>query len=104
MPGSAAAHVALDYCVPLSEMPKLFIELVNGKDGKEADMPITPSQPDTERDPEMNDGRQFERPVAITCPECGGALKTSEDGSIIKFGCHIGHSYTAEIMATGTVR
>ncbi|QPC88901.1 hypothetical protein GA830_18750 (plasmid) [Mesorhizobium sp. NBSH29] len=37
--------------------------------------------------------------MTVTCPECGGALKKFEVGSIIKFGCHIGHSYTAEIMA-----
>lgn len=99
MPGSAAAHVAPDYSVPIADMAKLLIELVNGKDGKEAVMPITPSQPDADRDPQMIDGRQFERPVAITCPECGGALQASEDGEIIKFDCHIGHTYTAEIMA-----
>lgn len=62
-------------------------------------MPSTPS-PDAERDPQVSDGQPFERPTAITCPECGGALQASEDGEILKFGCHIGHSYTAEIMAT----
>ena len=99
MPGSAAAHVALDYRVPLGDMPKLLIDLVNGKDGKEEVMPITPSRRDSERDAQTIDSGKFERPVAITCPECGGALHASEDGEIIKFGCHIGHSYTAETMA-----
>jgi len=85
--------------VPIAELAKLLVELVNGKDRKEATMPITPSEPDGERDSPTLDGRQFDRPVAITCPECGGALHASQDGKIIKFGCHIGHTYTADIMA-----
>ncbi|GLS28437.1 two-component system, chemotaxis family, response regulator CheB [Mesorhizobium albiziae] len=100
MPASAAAHVALDYRVPIAEMSNLLIRLVSGDDGKELVMPITLSQPNAEPDPQIIDGQPFERPIAVTCPECGGALHASGDGEIIKFGCHIGHSYTAEIMAT----
>lgn len=99
MPGSAAAHVALDYCVPIDDMAKLLVNLVDGKHLKEAVMPITPSQSVSEQEAEVNAERQFERPVAITCPDCGGALNASEEGTIIKFGCHIGHTYTADIMA-----
>ncbi|QPC89048.1 chemotaxis protein CheB (plasmid) [Mesorhizobium sp. NBSH29] len=99
MPKSAAAHVALDYCPPLAEMPKLLIELVNGKDGKDRAMPISSFQPASGQSPELTEARTFARPLTVTCPECGGALKKFEVGSIIKFGCHIGHSYTAEVMA-----
>ena len=98
MPRSAAEHVALDYCLPLAEMPTLLIELVDRKDAKEVAMPKTSSQLDGQ-EPETINGKKFERPLTVTCPECGGALKKSEVGSIVKFGCHIGHSYTAEIMA-----
>ena len=38
------------------------------------------------------------RPVAATCPDCGGALKQSERGALTQFSCHIGHVYTAEVM------
>jgi two-component system chemotaxis response regulator CheB len=100
MPESAATHVALDYRVSIAQMSNLLIRLVNAEDGKELVMPITPAQPDAEADPQIIDGQPFERPIAVTCPECGGALHASGDGEIIKFGCHIGHSYTAEIMAT----
>lgn len=100
MPRSAAAHVTLDYCLPLAEIAKLLIELVNGKEGKEPDMSITSSQRNVGQGPDRIDGHQFARPVAITCPECGGALNRSSTGSVIKFDCHIGHSYTAETMAS----
>lgn len=99
MPRSAAEHVTLDYCLPLAEMPKLLIKLVDRKDGKEAVMPKPSSQLDGQ-EPQTINGQIFERPLTVTCPDCGGALRRFEVGSIVKFGCHIGHSYTAEIMAS----
>lgn len=47
------------------------------------------------------DQAKLGKPVAITCPDCGGALssgKASVDG---QFRCHIGHVYTAEGMVFG---
>jgi hypothetical protein len=48
-------------------------------------------------------GRAFKRPVVLTCPEFRGALKRSEEGSIIKFGRHIRYSYTAEATALAQI-
>jgi two-component system chemotaxis response regulator CheB len=100
MPRSAAEHVALDYCVPLAELPKVLMALVDGKDGREIAMPMTPARIDAGRTLEVLETGKFDRPTAITCPDCGGALYKSSVGSVVKFSCHIGHTYTAEIMAT----
>lgn len=98
MPRRAAQHVALDYCPRLADMPELLVELAGGREGKEEAMPMRPLQSEIEHAPQIDNG-PFERPTAITCPECGGALRSSAVGQITKFGCHIGHSYTAETMA-----
>jgi two-component system chemotaxis response regulator CheB len=98
MPSSAAAHVALDYCIPLSEIPKLLVELVDGKEAKDVAM-ANPLSQRNEQKSEATSAEHFDRPLTITCPDCGGALRKSETGSIVKFACHIGHTYTAEIMA-----
>lgn len=100
MPKSAAGHVSLDYCLPLADIPNLLIKLVNGTDGKAVVMPITPSQPRAAEKLAISGGRTFERPLTVTCPDCGGALKRREVGSIVKFDCHVGHTYTAEVMAS----
>lgn len=97
MPRSAAQHVALDHRPRLADMPHLLVELAAGRNGREKAMPIRPLQLE-EQTPAI-EGGPFERPTAITCPECGGALRRSAVGPITKFGCHIGHSYTAETMA-----
>lgn len=99
MPRSAAVHVALDYSLPLSEIPRLLVELVHRKDGKDVAMSTTTLQA-TGPVTEIVNQETFERPHAVTCPDCGGALKKSKVGSIVKFGCHTGHIYTAEILAT----
>ena len=44
-------------------------------------------------------GQVLDRPITITCPDCGGALRRSETGTLTKYACHIGHTYTAEAMA-----
>ncbi|WP_426233048.1 chemotaxis protein CheB [Pararhizobium sp. DWP3-4] len=100
MPNSAAAHVALDYCLPLADLAGLLLKLVGGKMEREAAMANRHSLTENEQHPEVVTSGTFERPFTVTCPDCGGALKRFEHGSIVKFGCHIGHTYTAEIMAS----
>ncbi len=43
---------------------------------------------------------QFERPIALTCPECGGALRRT-DGKLPEFRCHTGHHFGATEIADG---
>jgi two-component system, chemotaxis family, protein-glutamate methylesterase/glutaminase len=38
------------------------------------------------------------RPVALTCPDCGGSMRQSELGTIVQFECHTGHRYTADVV------
>jgi two-component system, chemotaxis family, protein-glutamate methylesterase/glutaminase len=42
--------------------------------------------------PEVEDP---ESPLALTCPECGGALRKSGSGSAAQYRCHIGHIFGA---------
>jgi len=96
MPASAARHVRLDYCPSLSELPSLLQKLVTGK---ETAVTIDAAKAAAPARPEMINGEEFDRPITVTCPDCGGALRRSEVGTIVKYACHIGHLYTAEAMA-----
>lgn len=99
MPRSSADHVNLDYCLPLEEIPKLLVQLDNRKEESPVIKPKSASQR-AARTSETSRYNSFERPLTVTCPDCGGPLKKQEVGSIVRFGCHIGHSYTAEYLAT----
>jgi len=46
----------------------------------------------------MSDEYKLDKPVALTCPECGGALESETNGTLLQFRCHIGHVLTAETM------
>ncbi len=37
-------------------------------------------------------------PSSLTCPACGGAVWQVQDDSLTLFKCHVGHSYTAELL------
>jgi len=96
MPRSAAVQVDLDYCLPLAELPELLVRLVAGEGGV---VTIDPLNETPEAGADLIEGGEFDRPITITCPDCGGALRRSEIGPLTNYACHIGHTYTAEAMA-----
>ncbi|MFI4963962.1 MAG: chemotaxis protein CheB [Caulobacterales bacterium] len=96
MPKSAAQHVELDYCLPLAELPARLTKLVTEADRAAAVM-LLQRTPEKGRD--MIDGETLDRPLTVTCPDCGGALRRADLGGLIKYDCHIGHAYTAEALS-----
>lgn len=95
MPRSALRHVEVDHRTTIMALPALLTSLV----GELA--------PDLAAASPGSGGKGMERmlghfthdePIAITCPDCGGALRRLQLGSLTQFGCHIGHVYTQEIM------
>ena len=62
-------------------------------------MTTNPPKQGAENGHDLIDGEVFDRPITVTCPDCGGALRRSEVGTLVKYACHIGHTYTAEAMA-----
>jgi two-component system chemotaxis response regulator CheB len=37
----------------------------------------------------------------FTCPDCSGALWEINDGSMLRYRCHVGHAFTAETVLSG---
>ena len=95
MPRSALTHVAVDYRPTIAELPGLLASLVAGLATGPASSPAAESTSGWEK---IVGDFTLDQPVAITCPDCGGALRRLEMGSLIQYGCHIGHVYTQEIM------
>jgi two-component system chemotaxis response regulator CheB len=90
MPRSALENVPVDYCLPVSEMPRLLTRLV-----KESSEERTASYGRHA----MKQPQAIIEPSAQTCPECGGAMREEQIGTLTRFRCHIGHAVTAEILA-----
>jgi two-component system chemotaxis response regulator CheB len=97
MPESALTHVAVDHCLPLVKIGPLLVGLIDER----SNMPTLPA-PTMKEQPQQDEEMAAEftenMPAAVTCPDCGGALRRRELGSLTQFACHIGHIYTAEVM------
>ena len=97
MPLSALKHVVVDHCLPLAQIPALLAKLVAERN---ASALLNETQPASaaEWSREMTAEYKLDQPVAVTCPDCGGALRRIELGTLTQFACHIGHIYTAEVV------
>lgn len=96
MPRSALEHVAVDHCLPLARLPGLLARLAAA--GTAGARPGQAPAPAERQGKGMTAEYTHDQPVAVTCPDCGGALRRTELGTLTRFGCHIGHAYTAEVM------
>ena len=95
MPQSVIDNVAVDHIVKLDQMAALLVRLVEEQQSLRPDE--APSTGDSQ-EKGMTAEFTLNRPVAVTCPDCGGALRRSELGTLTQYSCHIGHVYTAEVM------
>ena len=91
MPASALRHVAVQHRLPLAEIAGRLTELSHAHAHAPVAAPIRAEESMTEY--------KHDAPVALTCPDCDGALRRKTLGSLVQFACHIGHVYTAEVMA-----
>jgi two-component system chemotaxis response regulator CheB len=44
----------------------------------------------------MDVGYKLDKPVALSCPECGGTLRRDKIGPLTQYVCHIGHVLSPE--------
>lgn len=101
MPQRALARAGPDHVLGLAEMPKLFADLVGLPARKGVPVPdITRYEVDVARGgrANMDDMDRLGRRSTLACPDCHGIMWEIEEGDLIRFRCHLGHAYTAELM------
>jgi len=99
MPRSALAHVRVDHCVRLSEMPELLVRLTS-----EPAVEVAHEVPASmeievnvakEQDPLAAGVLELGSPSRYACPECHGVLMQVKEADRVRFRCHTGHAYSA---------
>lgn len=104
MPLNAMRHVAVDYCLPLSEIAAVLGELSSDASSEvEGGMPV-PKWMKIEVD--IANARnaleagvlELGKPSNLTCPECHGVLLGWKEDNRTRFRCHTGHAYSAETL------
>jgi two-component system chemotaxis response regulator CheB len=102
MPKAAMKAVEVDYCVPISKMGTLLVDLVN-KEIPEQEEPVSEKM-----DIEVGVAREdngLEMGIMklgdlspFTCPECHGVLLQLKEGNLLRFRCHTGHAYSLNTL------
>lgn len=106
MAKSALRFVKVDYCLPLVEIPSQLIQLSKQPAASEEAYPVT-----QEIEVESNIAEQgmstqelLENVATIgtrttyTCPECNGSIWQIGTSELLRFRCHTGHSFTANVF------
>jgi two-component system, chemotaxis family, protein-glutamate methylesterase/glutaminase len=103
MPDSALRHVKADHVVNLTDMPGVLVKLTQAnvkskgrKRGSEG-VEVEAAEGKTASTVTM-DG--IGSRSALICPTCKGALWEMDEGSLLRFRCHIGHGFTADDLLT----
>ncbi len=103
---SALRYVKVDYCIPLAEIPDLLVHLASYPPAKEELYPVTKEiEIESNITEQVMNTKEFLENVeqigtrtTYSCPECNGSIWQIGTEEPLRFRCHIGHSFTADIF------
>jgi two-component system, chemotaxis family, protein-glutamate methylesterase/glutaminase len=107
MPRSAVESVAVDYHIPLDEIPnvlnRLAREQVDPLPGTIVPEIVRKNDDGAKMKPSGFNLDEVGRRSVFSCPECNGALWELDEG-VLEYRCHVGHAYSGESLkdAQGT--
>jgi two-component system chemotaxis response regulator CheB len=103
LPAAATALAGADVLVPAAELAPRLIELVRGPAAPAGEPIMTdpvehmPEVVNTDMRAQI-DGKRNEQLAVYTCPECGGRLWQVDEQGLVRFRCHVGHLFQAELL------
>lgn len=103
MPRSALRNVKADYCVPLTGIAPLLVELAGAPaaEGGERDVPeeMEIEVRIAKEDSALGAGvMRLGEPSIFACPDCHGVLLQLKEGGHVRFRCHTGHAYSPDSL------
>jgi two-component system chemotaxis response regulator CheB len=101
MPQSALRHVEVDYTLPAGEMGELLVKLSAQPAARTPEIPLKlrlEAMISTQEIASMELDEQLGKLSPFTCPECNGTLWEMDDDSMLRFRCHVGHAFTADVV------
>jgi two-component system, chemotaxis family, protein-glutamate methylesterase/glutaminase len=102
MPLSALNRAKPDHVVRLADMPALLERLAHAVAGPPMLAPRNMSyEVEIARDgrSSMDAMDGLGRRSVLACPDCGGIMWEIEEDDVLRYRCHVGHTYTAELMS-----
>jgi two-component system chemotaxis response regulator CheB len=102
MPEAAMERVHPAHVAALSEMPALLRRLVDQPVGKPGSVPDN-----IRREVEiartgnttMGEMDRLGARSVLACPDCHGVMWEIDEGELVRYRCHVGHTYSAEMLS-----
>jgi two-component system, chemotaxis family, protein-glutamate methylesterase/glutaminase len=102
MPTTALIRSQPDHVVGLAGMPALFEKLARQPAGQ-----AVPPSSSLEYEVNIASGGRgsmkemdrIGRRSVLACPDCHGVMWEIDEGELVRYRCHVGHAYSAEIMS-----
>jgi two-component system chemotaxis response regulator CheB len=101
MPRNALLHVDVDHVCKIEDMARLLSSMSRLPAGPTPEIPIDIRLETAIAAQELADMRADDMlgtPSRFTCPECHGALWEIEDGTMLRYRCHVGHAFSADTV------
>lgn len=101
MPENALRIMKPDHVVRLKDLAPLLQSLAHQPAGEPVEAPqqirFEVEIAKTGRS-SMDEMDRFGRRSVLACPDCHGVMWEIDEGDLIRYRCHVGHTYTAELM------
>jgi two-component system, chemotaxis family, protein-glutamate methylesterase/glutaminase len=101
MPQRALERAGPDHVASLSDMPRLLASLVHQAEGETLPAPESvryEAMIARKGGIPMEDMDRIARRSVLACPDCHGVMWEIDEGELTRYRCHVGHTYTAELM------
>lgn len=103
MPRAAIKYAEVDYVLPVAHISPLLASLTHGSVSEKGTQTMSSETDATpaviQRD--ISNQEQDLRPntqAMYSCPDCGGILWQINNGMFIQFHCHVGHTWSPELL------
>ncbi len=102
MPATALTRTEPDHVVGLAGMPALFEKLVRQPAGQRA--PVDEAMAyevniASGGRASMSEMDRIGRRSVLACPDCHGVMWEINEDELVRYRCHVGHAYSAELMS-----
>ena len=101
MPRNALQATQVDHCLPLAQLGALLTELVHREHGKQPEIPediIIEARIARRVLSDLASVHTLGHQVPFNCPDCGGVLWEVEGVESLRYRCHTGHAFTADVL------